>query len=220
MDSCANVHLLSEEGELIDSDFVSEMHSDVLVIDPLDGTSNFAVGLPWFGFMAAHVRNCFIRASLVVLPSENLYLTWNESGVTPSRTLPKGGVKLGSSVYFAYSSMASLVDPKIRKNVFEVSDRLSAGVYRYGSCCLALFNLLVGRHAAFVGLQIYIWDVIAFWPILVDCNFQVWYCLRGNRVDLAIGREGILLDELLFAVGSAKGTSYVRYEIGQPLVST
>ena len=47
---------------------------DFWVIDPLDGTSNFVAGIPWFGVLLAHVRDGEADLSVVYLPcSDELY---------------------------------------------------------------------------------------------------------------------------------------------------
>lgn len=43
------------------------------VIDPIDGTSNFVAGLPWFGVMLAYLQNWEVVASGILLPALNEY---------------------------------------------------------------------------------------------------------------------------------------------------
>lgn len=44
------------------------------VIDPIDGTSNFAAGVPWFGIMVAYMEKGIVTASGIYLPAlDELY---------------------------------------------------------------------------------------------------------------------------------------------------
>jgi myo-inositol-1(or 4)-monophosphatase len=53
------------------------------VIDPLDGTSNFAAGIPWFGVIICLLKNSVPVLSGCYLPVQNLlYLAEKEKGAT------------------------------------------------------------------------------------------------------------------------------------------
>lgn len=56
--------LIAEE-----SGFVKKQLDDAWIIDPIDGTSNFANGLPWFGIMVAHVLMGRVFSSGIYLPA-------------------------------------------------------------------------------------------------------------------------------------------------------
>jgi myo-inositol-1(or 4)-monophosphatase len=48
------------------------------IVDPLDGTVNYAAGLPWFSVTLAYQRHGATRAGIVHAPAMNLVATWAE----------------------------------------------------------------------------------------------------------------------------------------------
>lgn len=71
------VNILSEEKGLI-----NQNSSDTIIIDPLDGSSNFLLGIPHFSISMAYVRNGEILASVIYNPiTENMYVAQKGKGV-------------------------------------------------------------------------------------------------------------------------------------------
>ncbi|MCW7539489.1 inositol monophosphatase [Aquabacterium sp. A7-Y] len=66
-----------------ESGLVMRSASDLWVLDPLDGTSNFAAGLPWFGILLAHLDKGRPDLAVMYLPmSEDLYIAAKGEGAT------------------------------------------------------------------------------------------------------------------------------------------
>lgn len=63
--------------------------TDLWIVDPLDGTANFAAGLPWFGVLAAHVTRGAPDVAVMFLPvTGDVYLAARGQGST------RNGVKI------------------------------------------------------------------------------------------------------------------------------
>lgn len=63
--------------------------SDLWILDPLDGTSNFVAGLPWFGVLAAHIAHGSPDVAIMFLPiTGEIYVALRGQGST------KNGVKV------------------------------------------------------------------------------------------------------------------------------
>lgn len=66
--------------------------TDLWILDPLDGTSNFAAGLPWFGVLAAHVSHGRPDVAVMFLPvTGEVYLAIRGHGST------RNGVKISAA---------------------------------------------------------------------------------------------------------------------------
>jgi myo-inositol-1(or 4)-monophosphatase len=193
---------LSEEGEQVSLDESSLQHDEFLVVDPLDGTNNFALAMPGYGFMAAHLRAGEVIGSVVVLPEHDLYFVL-EAGAfrtslpfTPPASAPSG------TTYYAYPPKLSEAAAAARPAVLSCIDSRTSGVYRSGSACMGLFNLLSGRHAAFVGVEVRIWDALAYLPLLAHYGFAVRYRIAAGRLTLVASKDSDLVAALSAAVTS------------------
>lgn len=68
--------ILAEE-----SGFLQKDPNDIWVIDPIDGTSNFSHGLPWFGVMIARMIQGEVTCSGIYLPTtEEMYIAQKGKG--------------------------------------------------------------------------------------------------------------------------------------------
>ncbi len=71
------VSILSEE-----KGFIDKNSPDTIIIDPLDGSSNFLLGIPHFSVAMAHLHNGEILASVIYNPiTENMYVAQKGKGV-------------------------------------------------------------------------------------------------------------------------------------------
>lgn len=208
--------LVSEEG-VAGEPFPKGASGDVLIVDPLDGSSNFALELRDFGFMACHLVDFRILSGLVVIPKENIYLIWNDGVLSCSRPMPIKEGDTSSPVYLAYPPDLSEIGAKTRDNLLEASDNESSGVYRYGSACLGLYRTLRGAHAAFVAIDVRIWDVIAFLPMLVASGVRVHYLFEHQRVSIVAARNQRLSQALLASFSPSLARPFIDFRPGDKL---
>ena len=85
-------------------------------------------------------------------------------------------------------------DSQSRWLLQELIDAESAGMYRYGSACAGLYHLLCGKHMAFIGHGIRLWDAVAFLPILALQGFMVKYLIHGTTITLLSGTNNDFLE--------------------------
>jgi myo-inositol-1(or 4)-monophosphatase len=133
------------------------------VIDPLDGTSNFVAGLPWFGVQVALLEEGIPRSAAMYLPIEKV-LYFSEKGggvlrngrrvsVTPERRL--------KNVLCAFGMDAS-ANEQARSRSADLVTRVAGGV-RNLRTTNSLFDFcytLEGKFGACVNLNCKIWDIV------------------------------------------------------------
>ena len=192
MPSCK---LLSEEGESVSGGALSLTEGEWLVVDPLDGSNNYALSLPGYGFMAAHLVNGKVNGSVVVLPEHDLYLVVDDGEMVISQPFVPEQVASSASVYYAYPPTLSAAAIESRSDLIELIDRSSSGVYRYGSSCIGLYNLIRGKHAAFIGHGIRLWDALAYFPLLERFGIFANYHIDASGLVLVASSDRSFVDE-------------------------
>jgi fructose-1,6-bisphosphatase/inositol monophosphatase family enzyme len=181
--------LLSEEGRhgVIDARHLLEQ--EWLIVDPLDGSNNHAMKLPNYGYMAAHLRSGHLVGVVIVLPEHNQYIVLDGEQSLYAQSLPFNEVFDSGTVYYAYPPSQDTSARQARGELLDLIDAKSAGMYRYGSACAGLYQLLCGRHMAFIGHDIRLWDAIAFLPVLTSKQIKVLYKIKGLSITLLASRR-------------------------------
>lgn len=135
----------------------------VWVIDPLDGTSNFVAGLPWFGFQMGLLERGRVVASVMHLPVEGVTY-WAELGGGAFRDGQR--LALTEETRLSHVLCAFGLDPSQSP---EDLARDAALLCRVGSAVrnLRMTNSLVdfcftleGHLGGFVSLSPKIWDIV------------------------------------------------------------
>lgn len=173
---------LSEEGVGADLHSQEWCHGEYLIVDPLDGSNNHAMGLPNYGYMAAYLKNGYIQGSVIVLPEHNQYIVFQAEQQLYAQPLPLNVASDYGTVYYAYPPKQDSQARETRAALMDLIDRESAGMYRYGSACAGLYQLLCGRHMAFIGHGIRIWDAVAYFPVLAANRIYIKYSMKGNAL--------------------------------------
>jgi myo-inositol-1(or 4)-monophosphatase len=143
--------------------------SDIVwVIDPLDGTSNYASGIPWFGVLIGVLQRGVPVAAVMYLPAAgDLYAAEAGAGafrngqrvtVTPETRL--------SDVLWAYGMDAGMTGDDVEGHVRIVTNlvRRTRNVRATNSLVDAAFTA-DGRLGGFLNQQLHLWDIVA--PLLV-----------------------------------------------------
>lgn len=99
-----NVNILSEE-----KGFIDNQSKSTIVIDPLDGSSNFLLGIPHFSVAMAYVEDGQILASVIYNPvMKKMYTAQKGKGAFANKKkLNCGGVKNLSCVAVNFSHQAT-----------------------------------------------------------------------------------------------------------------
>lgn len=132
------------------------------VVDPIDGTANFARGIPHFCISIAYVENAQIQIGAIYNPAQDeLYLARRSAGATlngkeirisPTSTFDAASVELGWS-------------GRVANEIYlrTIGDLLALGtnVRRSGSGAMALAYVADGRSDAYIELHMNSWDCAA-----------------------------------------------------------
>ncbi len=161
----------------------------VWIVDPIDGTADFARGVPYFCVSIAFMQEGRVEIGVLYDPmldelfaarrGEGAMLNGQPIHVSPLDDIRRSVVELG------WSTRASFSDYQT------VSSRLhemGAGVKRRGSGALGLAYVAMGRQDAYCELHINAWDAAAAVLLIEEAggwtnDFLTEECLRkGNRV--------------------------------------
>jgi myo-inositol-1(or 4)-monophosphatase len=156
-----HAHIVGEE---LSPDGAADLSGLVFVVDPLDGTTNFLHGYPWYAVSIAALQDERILAGAVLNAATGELFTAtagggarrNGQGITVStQTEPTRGL-IGTGFPFKHTHliapyMASL--PEIMRS--------TAGVRRAGAAALDLADVACGRFDGFWELSLAPWDVAA-----------------------------------------------------------
>ncbi len=154
----------SEQGARLEPDLLTRRDAPVWIVDPLDGTTNFAHKLPFValslalwdgdGLALGVVHNPILQETFTAARGRGAFLNGEPCAVTATDTLQESLVATG----FPYD---------VPEHAERVARWLAAvlkttrGVRRYGSAALDLAYLACGRYDAFYELHLKPWDTAA-----------------------------------------------------------
>jgi myo-inositol-1(or 4)-monophosphatase len=134
------------------------------VIDPLDGTTNFAHGFPWFGTSIAFMRERRSEAGIIYCPMlDELFCTCRGAGAW----LNGERVQVSPADALSHSLLATGFPYDIRQHPEMVLPALQAvlvrvqGVRRAGAAALDLAYVACGRLDGFWEIKLKPWDSAA-----------------------------------------------------------
>lgn len=166
------------------------------IIDPVDGTTNYAHGIPAVAVSVALWQEDRVRAGWVYLPmmgrdgelftarqGGGAYLNGEPISVSKTETVSRSVIATG----FPYS---------IRHKLDEIMPRVSRvlaasqGIRRFGSAATDLVYTAMGRFDGFFEQDLNPWDVAAGWLIVTEAGGRVTRYDPG--VSYALGAKTIL----------------------------
>ena len=151
--------LMEESGEVVGSDT-----SNVWIIDPLDGTTNFLHGLPHFAISIGLQRDGEMFAGVIYEPVHD-EMFWAEKG--QGAHLHDKRLRVSARSKMEESLFATGIPFKGARNHPEFLAHLeavmavSSGVRRFGSAALDLAYLAAGRYDGFWETGLSPWDMAA-----------------------------------------------------------
>ncbi|HUX95506.1 MAG TPA: inositol monophosphatase [Bacteroidales bacterium] len=191
-------NILSEEGG-----FKNRGSEYTWVIDPLDGTSNFASAIPWFGVLIALFKgNTPILGGAYLPVNDQLFFA--ETG--------KGAYRNGKQFYLDKSKIlknalvAFAVD--YTDDAFELENSLSiyrnlvqnARNIRATNCLVDFLNVAEGKFGACINLYTRIWDIASLGLIISEAG-GVMKDICGNNVNYLFN-EGTMEQNFPVMAGS------------------
>jgi myo-inositol-1(or 4)-monophosphatase len=169
------------------------------IIDPLDGTTNFAHGIPCFCVSVALVKDN--EPIIGVIYEMNLdecfyawkgggaYLNGNRISVSDVSTLKHSLIATG----FAVSDYSHL---KPTLNIFDYCIRNTHGIRRLGSAAVDIAYVACGRFEGFFEYGLNAWDVAAGIIILQEAGGKVSDFSGSNKY--LFGKEIVLSNKKIF----------------------
>ncbi len=174
------------------------------VIDPLDGTSNFVAGLPWFGVQIALLRGPDPLLAAMYLPVERaLYFAMAGGGawrngkrirVTPEKDLSK------LLCAFAFDSAPGKRDRLSMDLLFRVS-RLVRNI-RATNSLVDFCYTADGRLGACINLKTKIWDIAPIALLLPEAGGK-FTLLNGNDLDLRLDENASKMEYAVLGAGES-----------------
>ena len=148
--------ILAEEGSAHAGD-----GDDRWIIDPLDGTTNYAHGYPLYCVSIAYERAGEVLVGVIYAPAiDELYQVERGSGATCNgRTLRSSSVAGVAGALVCTGFMPAGFDRNATQ--FASLSRLAQAVRRDGSAALDLAFTAAGRFEAFWEFDLHAWDVAA-----------------------------------------------------------
>ena len=164
------VHERHRDAELLGEELSPDLAADhlarglVFVADPLDGTTNFLHGFPWFAVSIAALRDgVLIAGAIMNVPTGELFTAVAGGGarrngqpIAVSTITDPARALVGTGVPF---KRADQIEEYLRG--FAAVTASVAGVRRPGSAALDLADVACGRFDAFWELSLAPWDVAA-----------------------------------------------------------
>ena len=181
---------------------------NVWVVDPIDGTANFARGIPHFAISIAFVREGRVEIGVVydVMHAE-LYTAQRGRGASLNGEAIRVSGLARMNQATVEAGWSSRLPPGPYIAVVDKLKAAGANVRRAGSGTLGLVYVADGRIDAYCELHINSWDVLAALLIIEEAggwtnNFLAKDGLRKGNPVLACTPE--LAEALILATGIAK----------------
>lgn len=183
-----NHSIIAEE-----SGFVDKKNEYVWIIDPIDGTSNFAKGLPWFGIMIALLHNFEpVAAGIYVPVTDELYFAEKGKGAYRNSmrfTAPQEVLLKDSLIAFHFDPSTNEHEQEALTKIFT---KLVPAVRNLRSTNSAVDYAYVseGKLGGLIGCTGKIWDVAPVSLIAKEAGLIVTEH-TGLPLDLSITKDTV-----------------------------
>jgi myo-inositol-1(or 4)-monophosphatase len=181
------------------------------VIDPLDGTTNFAHGFPVYCVSIAYLESCKPMLGGVYDPTrDELFLAARGRGATMNAR----AIRVSRADSLARSLLATGFPYDIKTTSENNLDYFAAfamraqAVRRAGSAALDLCYIACGRFDGFWELKLHPWDTAAAWLIVEEaggkvtdfdgCEFDIF------KMECAASNGTALHEEIIGVIGDAR----------------
>ena len=175
----------------------------VWFVDPLDGTTNFAHGFPYFSVSVALAQGGEVVLGVVYNPaSRECFVAERGSGafLNGERINVSKHTRLLDSLLITGFPYDIATNPDNNMRAFEQAYKASQGVRRNGSAALDLCQVACGRVEAFWEKYLQPWDMAAGSVIVAEAGGQISDCKGERFVPLGteiLASNGLVHGELL-----------------------
>lgn len=174
------------------------------VIDPLDGTSNFAAGLPWFGVIITLFRDSTpVMAGMYLPVDDQLYYAESGQGAWKNdQPIRCSGSRDLKEILVAYSFDFSS-EPGKTEAEMELMNRLSKKIRntRSTNCLIDFCYAAEGMLGAAINQTTRIWDIAAPWLLIREAGGIVTD-ITGAEIVFNLRQEAIQQNYTIVAAGS------------------
>lgn len=162
-------NIIDEEAGVIDNS-----STYTWVVDPIDGTSNFAQGLPTYGVMMGLLEETTAVAGGIILPAfDQLYVAQKGGGAfcNDQKIHVSAETKLLSSLV-AYGIDGHQEDPQRTMDEVEVLAKIILHIrnLRTTNSAYDMAQIPAGRYGAYLNQTTKIWDNVALQPIVEEAG--------------------------------------------------
>ncbi len=173
------------------------------IIDPIDGTSNFAAGIPWFGVIMALMKgNVAVQAGMYLPIGDELYFAEKGKGAWKNdQPIRATGARRLKDNLLAYSFDHSM-DPGKTAAEMKLLERITANVrnIRSTNSLIDFCYVADGRLGAVINQTTRIWDIAAPSLIIHEAGGSV--CdIRHNALDFDVSAGAISRNYTIVASG-------------------
>ncbi len=187
------------------------------VVDPLDGTSNYAAGIPWFGVILALLEGNEPVAGAMYLPVSDTLYTCEKGGGVLRDGVPVGvsGATELSKVLCAYALDPS-DDPARTAREVRVLAKVVRGVrnVRSTNSLVDFCYTLDGRLGACVNQASRIWDIAASCLMFPEAG-GLFTDARGQRISFVLDGQVAARSYSVVGANPALHGSLVRLMAGE-----
>lgn len=195
-----------------ESGFMDRQSEYTWVVDPLDGTSNFAAGLPWFGvILALFKEDAPVLGGMYLPVDQQLYLAETGGGATRNgEALQVTQSEDLSEHLVAYSFDFNENQAKTRAEM-ELMASLSREVrnIRSTNCLFDFCFLADGRLGAALNQATKIWDIAAAW-LMIREGGGIVTDIKGNEIKFDLSAQAVNHNYTILASGAGLHPSILR----------
>jgi histidinol-phosphatase len=169
------------------------------ILDPVDGTASFALGVPLFGTLIGYVEANepvvgvanFPALGETIFAAKGLGCWYRLRGETPQRVAVASAVQLDRAFVSACSVFPSDIHPPASGRVYRLSALIpKVRRFRFITDCLQHSLVAQGRIDAAIDLIMHPWDIAALVPCVEEAG-GVASDLDGNHTEL-VWRKSLL----------------------------
>ncbi len=153
------------------------------VVDPLDGTTNFAAGIPYWSISVARFVGGRPQTSFLIIPTLNKkFISIKGKGVWLNNKRVKAKNNIHNSECVSLCSRSIKILQKKPNSIFPGKIRL------LGVSSLNLTSVAMGQTFGAIESTPKIWDIAAAWLLLEELNCSIDW-LETNPIDLISGQD-------------------------------
>ncbi len=179
-------NIISEESGFMNND--SEF---TWIIDPLDGTSNFASGIPWFGVLISVFKNEIPIMGGAYLPVDNvMYFAEDGKGAYKNQiklTIPQNSELVNSLIAF---SVDYTEDENYLNYGMEIYRKVVTGCrnVRSTNSLVDFIYVAEGKFGGCINLNTKIWDISALYLIISEAGGEMTD-MHGNKINFSLDNK-------------------------------